>query len=112
PLRPEVIMRRAETLFSQKQYPAAEKWFASAAAAKDFGLADQAQMRQAASLYEQKKYAEAAALYEVVPEKFPKSSLKSAAALATGNCYYLAGQPEKAKKWFKLVLSAGDASAV
>ena len=45
PLRAEVIMRRAETLFAQKQFPAAEKWFASAAAAKDFALADQAQLR-------------------------------------------------------------------
>ena len=42
-------MRRAETLYSQQQYEPAAKWFASAAASKDFKMADLAALRQAQS---------------------------------------------------------------
>ena len=49
-LRAEVILRRAETLAGQGSFEAAAEWFASAAASKDFVLADLAMLRQAQSL--------------------------------------------------------------
>ena len=111
-LRAEVIMRRAETMFAQKQFAEAEQWFAKAAATPDFKLVDYALVRQAASMYEQKKYADAAALYVSVIEKFPKSEYADAARLAAGNCYYLAGNLPEAQKWLKQVVEAGGRPSI
>ena len=57
---------------------------AAAAKSKNFAMADQATVRQAVCLYEQKKYDAAAELYAALPTKFPNSTLKPAAALAAG----------------------------
>ncbi|MEX0979321.1 MAG: tetratricopeptide repeat protein, partial [Pirellulales bacterium] len=84
-LRAEVIMRRAETLSSQGQFEVAASWFGSAAAAKDFPLADLAAMRQAQSLEAAKKLADAAAVYATIPDRFPKSAYRQPAMLAAGN---------------------------
>src|SRR5262249_11888958 len=78
----EVVMRRAEAYFSQGQFDAAAQWFGRAAATPGFRLADLATLRQAASLVERKKLAEAAALYISIPTKFPQSSYRQAATLA------------------------------
>ncbi len=106
-LRAEIMTRRGETFFSQKQFAAAEQWFHTAAAAKDFKLADLATLREAASLFEQKKFAEAAARYVTIPDTFPQSTYRASAVLAAGNCYYLLGNLETAEKWLKAALSSG-----
>lgn len=71
----EVTLRRGETLFAQKDYEHAAKWFAAAAARPGFGDADVALFRQATALYELKRYGEAADVYTNVGQKFPDSPL-------------------------------------
>lgn len=110
-LRAEVTMRRGETLFAAGKFADAEKWFAAAAGMADFALADQSTMRQAASLYQQKKYAEAASLYAAVPGKYPRSAHVAAATLAAGNCHYLAGNLDEAKKWLAAAIKLGGPGA-
>ncbi len=111
PLRAEVILRRGDLYFAGKDYANAGSWFASAAAAKDFALADRALSRQAESLYEQKKYAEAAALFASLPVKFEKSEYAGKAALFAGTCYYLAGNLDEAAKWLAQALARGGDGA-
>lgn len=111
PLRTEVIMRRGEVLFTQKQYGPAAQWLAVAAGREGFALADHATMRQAAALAMQKKYAEAAALYGTVPAKFPQSRLAEAARLEGGKCRYLAGELDKAREALRPVVEGGGAAA-
>ncbi len=102
-----MILRRGDLYFAAKDYANAASWFASAAVAKDFALADRALSRQAESLYEQKKYAEAAALFASLPAKFPKSEYAGKAALFAGTCYYLAGSLDEAAKWLAQGLAVG-----
>ena len=103
----EVLMRRAETLFSQKEFAQAEQGFREAASAPSFQMADLSTMRLAASLFAQQKIAEAAAVYVSMPEKFPKSESRVAAQLAAGNCYYLLGDFPAAEKWLTATLPSG-----
>ncbi len=110
-LRTEVIMRRGETLFMQKQYGPAAQWLAVAAGREGFPLADHATMRQAAALAMQQKYAEAAALYGTVPAKFPESQSADAARLEGGKCYFLAERFDKAQELLRPVAEAGGPSA-
>ena len=110
-LATEVGLRRGETLFAEKQYQAAAKWFAAAAAKKDFALADQATIRQAAALAELKQFARAAALYASVPTNFPKSKDVGLANLAGGKCYYLSGNFAEARKLLGKVLATGGPEA-
>lgn len=107
PLATEVGMRRGETLFAQGQYEAAEKWFAAAAQAKDFPLADYAAFRQGAALAQQKKYAEAAALYARLPQQFPQSKYAAQAGVMGGKCFYLAGQYAQAQELLAKSAQAG-----
>ncbi len=111
-LRNEVVLRRAEVLFVQGNHAAAEKWFASAAAAKDFSHADLAAMRQAASLVAQKKFAEAASLYGAIPTRFPQSTQRPAALLAAGNNYFQLGQWDDALNAFAEVAKSADPLAL
>ncbi|HWB11965.1 MAG TPA: tetratricopeptide repeat protein [Pirellulales bacterium] len=106
----EVTLRRGETLFAQKQFEAAAKWFA-AAAKPDFKDADVALFRQAGALYELHKYADAAALYSSIPEKFPQSQHRQAARLAAGKCDYLAGRFEQARDALAKSLAEGGPTA-
>ncbi len=105
-------MRRAEAFFSAGQYDAAARWFASAAAAKDFAHADLSAMRQAASLVEQKKLAEAAKLYAAIPERFPASAERTAALLAAGNCYEQSGDLDAAIRMFRQAAQGKDQTAL
>jgi len=107
----EVTLRRAETLFAQQQFGPAEKWFAAAAGRAGFQDAGLAMFRQAAALYEQHKYAEAAALYASLPRKFPQSKHNTAAQLAAGKCDYLAGKYAQARETLTASLAAGGATA-
>jgi len=111
-LRAEITMRRAETMFAQQQFEDAEKWFGTAAAAPDFKLVDYALVRQAASLYELKRYADAAALYASVIERFPETEYLRSTRLAAGNCYYLAGNHAEAQKWLRQAVDAGGRRSI
>jgi cellulose synthase operon protein C len=111
-LRNEVVLRRAETFFAEGNHAAAEKWFASAAAAKDFAHADLAAMRQAASLVAQKKLADAAVLYATIPARFPQSTQRPAALLAAANNYFQLGQWDDAVKAYAEVAKSEDALAL
>lgn len=111
PLAAEVTLRRGETLAAQGQYEVAEKWFAAVAGRQGFALADLALFRQAACLSELHKYAEAAALYASLPQKFPESQYVAASNLAAGKCAYLAGKPADARATLAKVLAAGGPTA-
>jgi TolA-binding protein len=107
-LRAEVIMRRAETLASGGQHDAAARWFASAAASKDFQLADLAALRQAQSLEAAKKFAEAAPLYAAIPDRFGGSSYSQRALVAGGSCYLLLDDLDGAARCFKAAIDGGE----
>ncbi|MBN2291728.1 MAG: tetratricopeptide repeat protein [Pirellulales bacterium] len=111
PLYVEVTMRRGETLFGIKEYAAAAEWFAYSAGRKDFALADHSTMRQAASLAQLQKHAQAGDLYASVAQKFPESKQIEEANLAGGKCYYLAGDMSKAEGLLRKVLDAGGKSS-
>ncbi|HVX12542.1 MAG TPA: tetratricopeptide repeat protein [Pirellulales bacterium] len=106
----EVTLRRGETLFAQRQFEVAEKWFAAAAAKNGFADADVATVRQAATLYELHKYVEAAALYASLPQRFPQSKHGPAAQLAAGKCDYLAGNFARARDRLAKTLASGGAT--
>jgi len=110
PLAGEVKLRRGETLFAAGQLSQAAKWFAAAAATEGFELADQAVVRQADALAQMKQYAEAAAVYATVPEKFPKSPQVDRAILSGGECYYLAGEYAEARQLLERLLGSGGRS--
>ena len=107
PLAPEVNLRRGQTLFAGGKFDEAAKRFAAAAAVAGFDLADLAAVRQADSLAQMRQYVEAAALYEAVPAKFPKSGHAYRAVVAGGKCYYLAGKYAEARPLLGKALSAG-----
>src|SRR5487761_1737728 len=111
PQAAEVTLRRGETLFAQKQFESAEKWFAAAAGRDGFKDADVATFRQAAALYELRRFQEAAALYASIPRKFPQSKQAQAAQLAAGKCDYLAGRFAQARESLAKPLAAGGATA-
>ena len=91
-LAAEVEIRQADALLAQGQAAAAERQFAAVAASPGAKLADYAIMRQAACLYEMKQYAQAAALFDSLPQKFPDSKRRHDAMLEAGKSYYLAGK--------------------
>ncbi|MBI1902562.1 MAG: tetratricopeptide repeat protein [Planctomycetia bacterium] len=97
-LATEVSMRYGEALFTKQQYAEAEKYFAAAAGAKEFALADHAAIRQAACLAARKKHGEAAALFASIPDRFPKSTNVALAWLEAGRSHFLAGNIDEARK--------------
>ena len=104
PLVPEVHLRRGEGLFSSGQYESAARHFAAAAAVPSFSLADRALARQAVALAKSKQFLAAAAVYEALPTKFPRSQYVSMAGLSGGKCYYQAGELAKAQTLLKRAL--------
>lgn len=107
-LRAEVIMRRAETLATLGHHEAAARWFASAAAAKDFQMADLATLRQAQCLEAAKKLAEAAPLYAALGDRFPKSSYRQRALVSAGDCYLRLDDLDSAAKSFQRAIDEGE----
>ncbi|MBN8625482.1 MAG: tetratricopeptide repeat protein, partial [Planctomycetes bacterium] len=90
-LRAEVDLRRADLLMAAGDAAAAEPLFAAAAASANFADADYALVRQAGALYDQKKFAAAAGVYDQVLARFPKSSRLTVARLGAGRSRYFAG---------------------
>lgn len=109
PQAAELTLRRGETLFAQKQFAAAEKWFAAAAARQGFADADLALLRQAAALYELKRYGEAARVYASISQRFPESKRLQSAQLAAGMCAYLAGDLDGAREQLTKPLASDGA---
>ncbi len=93
----EARLRLGQSLFKQKLYAEAAACFGQAATVPDFADADFAQMQQAHCLYEQNQLAQAAALYEALPRKFPKSKHAGVALLSAGKCWYQAGKFSQAQ---------------
>lgn len=94
----ESKLRIGMSQFNQKKHAEAEQVFAQLAAIADFPLADFALLRQAQSLSVREQFPQAAALYETLPVKFPKSKHRGAALLAAGQCWFNAGQFPPAQK--------------
>lgn len=111
-LASEVYIRKADTLLVSNHFADAEQMFASIAGKKEYPLADYATLRYGMALASQKKYAAAAAADASLVETFPKSQYVAAATLAAGNCYYLAGNYNEARKWLGKVLDGGGPDAV
>ena len=111
-LASEVYVRKADTLLASNHFADAEQMFGTLSGKKEYPLGDYATLRYGAALAAQKKYAEAAAAYALLPATFPKSQYVAAATLAAGNCYYLAGNNAAAREWLGKVLAGGGADAV
>jgi TolA-binding protein len=84
----DVNVRRAEILLNSGDFNGAEGLFAAAAAAPGYDAADYALLRQADSRYGQKQFAQAMALYDELPKRFPRSTYRANAALAAGKSAY------------------------
>lgn len=95
-LATDVGVRLAELLLADGQIAEAEKYFAKAAADKNYESADYALLRQAGCAYDRKQYAEAAKLYAAVEKRFPKSQYLATAQLAAGKSAYFAGDYDDA----------------
>lgn len=110
-LVPEVHMWRGESRYELKKYADAVTDFTAASAAAGFANADYAGVRQADALAAERKYAEAAAVYESVPARFPKSQYVGLCNLEAGKKYYAANQWDKALENLNKVVAAGGKSA-
>ncbi len=73
-------------------------------------LAAEVTVRRAALLAQDRKYAQAAALYASVSAKWPQSKLLAVAGLAGGKCYYLAGDFAAAQKPLAQIVAADGPS--
>ena len=111
PLAAEAAMWRGESLFGKKQYQEAAAAYAAAAAKPGFAMADYATVRQADTLALLKQFAESAALYASVPQKFPKSQYVSLSNLEAGKKYYAAGDLAKCQEYLNKVIAAGGDTA-
>ncbi|MEX0702564.1 MAG: tetratricopeptide repeat protein [Planctomycetales bacterium] len=93
----ECRLRLGMVQLARKQFAEAEKLFAELAAVPDFAFADYALLQQALSRLEQSKPEDAAALYESLPKKFPKSSYAGTALLEAGKCRFRGEKYEPAR---------------
>jgi len=96
PLRTEVDVRRADLIAAAGDLEAAERLFAAASADVNYADADYALIRRAGCLIDQKQFVAAAAVYEQLPERFPKSKYREDALLSAGRTRYFAGQYDAA----------------
>lgn len=97
PLAVEVTMRLGEVFLEKGQLDQAIERLRAATAANGFELADYAGVRLGDALAANKQYSEAAKAYQSVVERFRESSYTSRAALAAGECHYLAGSYDQAR---------------
>jgi TolA-binding protein len=92
PLVPEAKLRLGAALVAQKRHAEAEPYFVQAAAVADFPLADVATLKQGQALFDQNKFPEAAAIFESIPTKFPKSEQLGPAWTGAGKSRFKAAQ--------------------
>jgi TolA-binding protein len=110
-LATQISLNKADALYDQEQYAAAEKLYATTAAIKGFAQADRALLQQANCLSNQKKNAEAAAMFAELTKTFPQSSYVPEATRLAGTCYHLAGNNEEAIAWLAKVEGADAPTA-
>lgn len=92
PLVPETKLRLGTALVAQKKHAEAEPHFVQAAAVANFPLADVATLKQGQALFDQNKFPEAAAIFEAIPTKFPKSEQIGPAWTGAGKSRFKAAQ--------------------
>ena len=97
PLVPEAKLRLGTSLVAQKRHAEAEPYFVQAAAVANFALADVATLKQAQALFDQNKFPEAAAIFETIPTKFPKSDQIGPAWTGAGKSRFKAAQLPQAQ---------------
>lgn len=101
----ECRLRLGLCLFKLKRFAEAAKHFEQSAALPDFPLGDFALMQQAQCAREQKRLPQAAALYEMLPKRFPTSARAGPALLAAGKCWFQAGDLPRAEAALKTALA-------
>ncbi len=92
PLVPEAKLRLGTSLVAQKKHAEAEPQFVQAAAVAGFALADVATLKQGQALFDQNKFPEAAAIFESLPTKFPKSDQLGPAWTGAGKSRFKVAQ--------------------
>ncbi|MEO2019159.1 MAG: tetratricopeptide repeat protein [Fuerstiella sp.] len=102
----ECRLRLGLALTELTRHAEAEKEFATAAAVKEFAMADLALFHHARSKHEQKQLPQAAALFESLPKKFKQSEYINVAWLEGGKCRFLSNQFPQAQNAFKAVVDA------
>jgi|LSQX01.2.fsa_nt_gb TolA-binding protein len=107
----EVFLRRGNTLAAVGRWNDAAGYFAEAAAT-GFAMADLAAFRRAEALARMEQFARAADLYASIATDFPQSKHASAAMVAAGKNYCLAGNHARTGEVLAGVLQAGGAAAV
>lgn len=106
----EVKLRMGLVKMNREQYEPAGKFFQEAAAVKDFPLADFAEVQRGQSLFQLEKYAEASAVFEGVPSKFPKSGYLADALIAAGKSRFREGKFPEAERSLKELLAKHKSS--
>ena len=102
----ECRLRLGLALTELTRHAEAEKEFATAAAVKEFAMADLALFHHARSKHEQQQLPQAAALFESLPNKFKQSDYVRMAWLEGGKCRFLSDQFPQAQNAFKVVVDA------
>ncbi len=102
----ECRLRLGLALTALTKHAEAEKEFATAAAVKEFAMADLALFHHARSKHEQKQLPQAAELFESLPQKFKQSEYVNVALLEGGKCRFLSNQFPQAQNAFKAVVDA------
>lgn len=92
PQVPEAKLRLGTALVAQKKHTEAEPHFVQAAAVAGFALADVATLKHGQALLDQNKFPEAAAIFESLPTKFPKSEQIGPAWTGAGKSRFKAAQ--------------------
>ena len=92
----ESRVRLAQSLFQQKKYSEAVNEFAKCVVIKDFPYADFAMLQQGNCLYEMEKFADAARVFEQLPQKFSKSDSVGQALFLAGKSWALAKNDNQA----------------
>lgn len=110
-LRGKVTLRLADLLLRTGKPAEAEQLLQQQADDPASPLADYAMLRLGQALVEQQKYAEAAKVFDQLPEKFPSSEHKSTAILSAGQMAFRLDQYPEALSHFRSVMEGRDAAA-
>ena len=108
----DVSFRLAHTLQQDKELELAAKYYARAAADKEFDAADQAAYQNAYCLSGLKRYKEAAAEYVYLVEEHPESPLAHQATLDAGRSYYRAKRTNEAARWLRMVVDSDEITRI
>lgn len=100
----ECRLRLGLALTALAKHAEAEKEFATAAAVKEFAMADLALFHQARSRHEQDQLPQAADLFESLQNRFKESPYIPISLLEAGKCRFLANQFPQAQNALKVVV--------